>query len=482
MSSQLVVRQKREFATRQSMYGAYNIFGTIGTGPFNVLSKMDFIPLDGSGHTLKLTGSGDDPKPHWVGLDSPLMQFWAYVYCSPLAAVIDRLAEADTNGILTFIDTDDNTPIKNVNKVPRLARIKKLLKNPNPWQTWEEFDGEQAVLCKIFGYCPVWAIGGDRLDRSTASALVNLNRLFATPIRNDNFDIFKRDSPILRWDLKIFNNNYEIDSKDVFIVKDGFVANRDELGLPISKINGLDFFVSNICAAMEADNVLLKKKGPLGVFSYDPGKDMAGAVPLDPKAKDELQKDLMQYGLTLGQLQYVISKMPVKWNAMSFSVRDLMTKETIRAGIDGICDRFGYPAELMSGKNATYENRNSSEKWLYNNNVIPVSTRKMCKYNEFFSLEDGVSLTKRFSHLPVLQEDIVRAGEAYQYTADGLQVEWTSGMITWNQWQIKQEREPVAGMDIYYPDYIKKYPEMNINKPVSNGATETAPKNSGTKK
>lgn len=467
---------KRIFAKRDvNLSGSNNIFGTLGIGAFPILNHMDFIPEDGSGKIIQLTGQGDGNRAQWVGLDSKQMQFWAYVYCSPLATVIDRLAESDTNGIVQFIDEETEVPLKNVNKVPKLLRIRRLLKNPNPWQTWEEFDGQQTVLCKIFGYCPVFAIGAKGFDRSYTKALINIPAIFVTPVRNEDFSIFGSKPQIKEWTLRIQGQSYTIPSEDIILMKDGFISKGDnDFGLPMSKINGLDFFVSNICAAMEANNVILKKKGPLGIFSYDPAKDSAGATPLVPGAKDALQEDLKRYGLTVGQIQYVISKMPVKWNAMSFNLRDLMTKEIIRDAIDGICDRYNYPAEMMSGKNATYENRNSSEKFVYQNNVIPYSLRKMRMYNKFFELED-VILNKSFNHIAVLQEDIVKAGEAEKYLSESLDIDWKSGMITWNQWQVAKERDPVVGMDIYYPEYIKKFPQMDTNKPATVAAAK--PKN-----
>ncbi len=472
------------------MAGANNIFGTLGTGAYPILTRMNFIPNGsdsvGASNVINLTGEGDNNvKAQWIGLDTKIMQFWAYIYCTPMAAIIDRLAECDTNGILRFVDAETGNPVKNANKVPKLARLKKLFNKPNPWQTWEEFDAEQVITCKVFGYCPVFAIGPGFEDKSYTTALVNISPVIATPHADEDFDLRTSKSLIHHWTFTIMNKQYQIPASDMLIVKDGFVSKSDGMGLPISKVQGTDFFVSNICAAMEADNVLLKKKGPLGIFSYDPAKDMAGATPLDPKAKDQLQNDLSRYGLTVGQIQYIISKMPVKWNAMSFNVRDLMTKETIRQAIDGLCDRFGYPAELMSGKNATYENRTSSEKWLYNNNVIPFSLRRMTRYNEFFQLEE-VILRKEFDHLTVMQEDIVKAGEAYLAESEGLQVDWEMGMITWNQWQTAKGRDTVAGMDIYYPDYIKLNPQMNKNqpkpaKPIKNGK-KTPSKDTGTEK
>lgn len=446
------------------MSGANNIFGTLGSKAVPIVSSKSFIPSDGNGGTIDLTGNGDGGNAVWLGLDTKIMQFWAYVFCSPLSGVIDRLAEADTNGRMRFIDEDTRVPIKNYRKNPKLLRIKKLFRKPNPWQTWEEFEGEQVVICKIFGYCPTFAIGSDILDRSYTSAFVNINPIFLNPVKNENHSIFKKEGIIKSWDLNLFGQTYSLPAKDIILFTDGYISRgTNDLGLPLSKVSGMDFFISNICAAMEADNVILKKKGPLGVFSFDPGKDMAGATPLDPNAKDELQKDLSRYGLTIGQIQYVISKMPVKWNAMSFNLRDLMTKEIIRNGIDGICDRFGYPAELMSGKNATYENRSSSEKFLYQNNIIPFSLRRITKYNEFFGLED-IILNKDYNHLPVLQEDIVKAGEASKAESEGLEIEWRNGMITFNQWQNAKGRDSISGMDIYYPEWLKQNPELNQNK------------------
>lgn len=473
------IRQKISGKRDVNLAGSNSIFGTLGTGAFPILSHMDFIPENGEGKTIKLTGEGDNHNAIWIGLDSINMQFWAYAYCSPLASVIDRLAEASTNGRIQFVDADEPEKLINYKKVPKLNRIKKLLNKPNPFQTWEQFDAQQDVICKTFGYCPVWAIGPFSDDKSYTTALVNMSPQIATPNRKQDFNIFKDKSQIENWTLSIQSKQYTIDNKDVFIIMDSFVGKTDDLGLPMSKMVGLDFFVSNICAAMEANNVILKKKGPLGIFSYDPAKDLSGTIPYDPKAKDNLQEDLKRYGLTVGQIQYVISKMPVKWNAMSFNLRDLMTKEIIRDAIDGICDRFNYPAELMSGKNATYENRTSSERFVYQNNVIPFNLRKLRVYTEFFGLEE-VAIIKNFNHLPVLQEDIVKAGEAELYQSQSLEVDWTNGIITYNEWRIQKGYDPVEGMDIFYPEYIKKFPLMNPNKPQENGK-KPAPKDSSSK-
>jgi hypothetical protein len=448
---QLAIREQTVNLTASN-----NLFGSIAGRQIGIGGGYDFVPADGIGNVIDLTGDSVNVNATWLGLSSKAMQFWAYNYCSPLAAVVDRLAEADANGIIEFVKEDGTTNTK-WRKNQKLVRIMRRMKNPNPWQTWEEFDSEQVVMCKIFGYCPVWAIGPSGMDKSWTKALINLNPFVWQPVRNTEFNYFSsKGSQITEWTASIGGESYRVPSSDILLIKDGFIDSRiGEFGLPISKVAGLDYFVSNICAAMEADNVLLKKKGPLGVFSHDPKPDIAGWTPLDPTEKDELQDDLKRYGLTFGQLQYVISKTPLKWNAMSFNLRDLMTKETVRQGIDGICDRFGYPAELMSGKNATYENRNSAEKFLYQNNVIPFSLRRMARYNEFFELEEDL-LSLDYDHLPVLQEDVLNAGQAAEALSKSLDLDFKGGYITWNEWRRAKNMDAVAGMDIYYPEWAKK--------------------------
>lgn len=447
-----------------SLSGANNLFGSIANSSLFPAGDFGFIPLDAEGATLNLQDPNAQAK--WLGLSSRSMQYWAYQFCSPLAGVIDRLAQADSNGKFEFVNEDGET-LKNANKNPRLLRIKTLVNKPNPWQTREEWESEQVVLAKIFGYCPVWAIGPAGMDKSYSSIMVNLNPFFCLPEYNYNFDLLSGDivaTQIKCWRITILGKSYSIPAEDVLLVKDGFIDAPSTPGLPLSKIAGLDFWVSNICAAMEADNVLLKKKGPLGVFSFDPKPDMAGQTPMNPTQKKEVQDDLARYGMTLGQLQYIVSRIPIKWNPMSFNVQELMTKDTTRQGIDGICDRFDYPAELMSGKNATYENRTSAEKFLYQNNIIPFSLRRMSRYNRFFGLESSL-LSRDFDHLPVLQEDILKSGQSRQAKSLSVQTDWMGGLITWNEARMLLEQDTVIGMDIYYNEYLKKYPPPVQTKP-----------------
>lgn len=443
--------------------GRNSLFGTIGGKAIPTPITTDFIPIDDQGNVIDF--SQNNGNPAWLGLEYKSMQWWAYNYCSPLASVVDRLASAYANGIFKF-QNEDATIVSNPNKNPRLSRIRKLLRKPNPWQTSQEFESEKKVLCSIFGYTLVWFVGPAGMDKSYSKMMVNLNPFYCTPVYDYSFNIGSGEGNVIKkWLVNVHGRSFEVESENIMLVKDGFVNTTSFMPyLPISKISGLDYAVSNICAAMEADNVLLKKRGPLGFISYDSKPEFGSLLPANPDDVDALQEDLKRYGLTWGQLQHVISKMPAKWNPMSYNSEELKIKETIRQGIDMVCDRFDYPAELMSGKNATYENRTSAERFMYQNNIIPYSIRDMARYDECFELSD-VSLTKDFKHLSVLQEDILKAGQARESRSKSLLMDWQSGLISFNEYRFLSELDEIAGKDdYYYVDYLKEN-----NKILQNG-------------
>lgn len=425
-----------------------NLFGSIAAngvlGLFN--GGRDFIPTDGSGGTLQLKGQ----NAQWLGLSNKTMQYWAYCFCSPLAAVIDRLADADLNGFLEVIKTDGS---EDNSKNESSKHAFSLLRKPNPMQTWEEFRGEQVILKKIFGYCPVFRV----VVFDKVKYLFNLNPFYCEPERNSNFSIFTDARPISYWNFNICGKQYRVDSEDILVLKDGYLGKTDETGLPLSKVAGLDFSISNICAAMEADNVLLKKKGPLGFISHEPKPDnVVGYVGMTEDEKTEVQAALSKYGLSWQQFQFAISRVPIRWNPMSFNVRDLDTKGTIKTAIDMVCDRFSYPAELMSGKNATYENRSSSEKYLYQNVVIPYNNRDLNQYAPFLFVENA-KIRSDFSDVPVLQESKVKAGESIRAQTEAYLIQFQNSLITLNRYRTLVGEDTVAGDDIYYSEYLKKY-------------------------
>jgi len=437
-----------------------NLFGTIA-GDNGILQRIEpgvgFVPINGQGGTIDIKGT----DATWLGLQNRLMQKWAYEYCFPLASVVDRLAEADTTGVIEILRYKGKGK-EDFATSAWAQRMNKLLAQPNPLQSWEQFRGQQIVYKKIFGFCPVLPIMPSSIsDRSYAVALINLPPwTFDVVPTGKYFGQSKIEGMVKEYTCDILGHKAVFTPDQLFILQDGFLQDDQcNMLLPKSKLVGLDMAVSNICAAMEADNVLLKKRGPLGFISHDAAatKDsVAGYLPMTTKEKEEIQTSLQQYGLSLAQFQYAISRQAVKWNPMSYDVNQLGTKDTVIAGEKAICHRYGYSYVLYEDSGATYANQSGAHKALYQNNVIPNSTKDLGKYNEWFeATENNATITADFSGLPILQENQMEKAQAAKAWNDALKIEWDNNLITLNQWLTARGYDTIPDGDKYKRDSVE---------------------------
>lgn len=442
-----------------------NLFGSIagGSAVSNMGFGMDFIPVDSKGGTMQIKGD----NASWLGLRSPLMQKYTYDFCYPVASVVEALAELDTAGEVEILrkggkGKDDYATSSYA------IKMNKLFANPNPLQAYSEFRDQQLIYKRIFGYCPVLPIVPAGFPPEDAVAIINIPPwMFDVVPKRGNakrsiMDFAKKENLISHYTLTIDGEIIKILPEWVFILTDSSMMDSTKYNLlPQSRLVGLDMAISNICVAMEADNVLLKKKGPLGFISDDPGtKDSnVGYLPMEDSEKAELQGDLLRYGLTLAQFQYVISRRAVRWNPMSFNVAELQTKETVVAAEKAICHRFKYPYVMYEMTDTTFTNSGTAGKFVYQNTVIPNAQKDIQKYNVFFkAAENNVVIKICFDDIPVLQEDKKSQADARKATSDAYLQDYNNNLITKNQLRQALEYDTVAGEDFYKKDEPTKEP------------------------
>ncbi len=436
-----------------------NLFGSIagysGTGVRG--GPYDFIPRNAEGGIINLTGK----DATWLGLRSRQMQYWAYIYCAPLASVIDRLSECDVTGTLEIVKNDDT---ENESNSPASKRIMKLLNKPNPMQTWRQFRAQQVVYKKIFGWCPVFPVNPLPSDPTFATSIWNLPPWLCQITPGDGM-IYKTSYQDIVKELRvtILGQTITLKGNEFFTVDDGMLPDEwNGYLMPLSKVSGLDWAISNILAAMEADNVLLRKRGPIGAWVYNPKSDpIAGNIPMTPEQKEEIQNALeVRYGLSMNQFVSVVSRQPLRYESAGYNIKDLMTKETVKAGIEAICDRFGYDIQLLSNeKGTTFSNKSAVEKGLYQNNIIPNNVGDMEEYNRFFGTADMDTPTiirVNYDDLAVLQEDSEKEGQALQSKTTALNQQYMDDVITLNQYRIGLGYDGVNGGDVYYSQSAAK--------------------------
>jgi hypothetical protein len=433
-----------------------NLFGAIA-GQTTSLARnpgMDFIPVDNAGNTIQIKGD----NVAWLGMRSRYTQKYAYDFCYPLSSVVDRLAEYDLTGEVEILRSKGKGK-ENYATGSWATNLNKRFKAPNPLQSWEQFRGQQVVYKRVFGFCPVLPIVPTGFTPDNVVAMINLPPWMFDVVPADNFNLLSSSlqDMIKHYTLTIFGETIKLQPEWVIILEDSFMQDENsKFLLPQSRLVGLDMAISNICAAMEADNVLLRKRGPLGFISHENTKDAIGHIPMEPDDKKELQDDLQKYGLSLSQFLYVISKAPARWNPMSYDTKQLGTKETVVAGEEAICHRFGFPYILYKESDATFANGAQAATAVYFNNVIPNAKKDASKYNMFFRAEENASkIVFCYDDVPFLQDDVKTAAEARKAQNESHLMEYDNNLITLNQWREKMEYDTVPGDDVYKRDINK---------------------------
>jgi hypothetical protein len=381
----------------------------------------------------------------------------AYLQCPPLAAIINRKAQAYING-KTVILNSQGKPASG----DHAGRIMKLLRKPNLLQSWRQFEAQHYTYCQLFGFCitlPIYPAGFEALgDPSQASSLWNIppymiaveetNKLWFQA--KDMSDIVKRIV------IKYKDVHFELQIDDVFIFKD-FAPNFDSQVFPTSRIRPLAMPINNIIASLESRNELINYAGSQGILT--PESDTMGAIPLKESEKDQLQADFKrQYGIKKGQSRYIISPAAMKWQPMGKATRDLMLFEEIADDIMRLCDGFSYPSPLLnSEKGPSVSNTREFKAQVYQDGVMPESLDMYEQWESFFHLEEtNLNLTKNYDHIPVLKSDQVDDGKAQLSRNQALLIAYQNDVITLNDWREKMGYDKTPDGDVFFSQSNQK--------------------------
>lgn len=376
----------------------------------------------------------------------------AYELCPPLAAVINKKAQAYINGKTWVMDTKGKE-----SKTAFATKIKERLKRPNPIQSWKQFEAQQYIYQQIDGFCialPIMPAGfKDKID---ASSIWNIPSHMLKRTETGKLWYQTDLSGILQKITLTYKGvETELPLDQIFIFKD-FSPNINSQIFPESRIKALQMPINNIIGALESRNVLINYRGALGILSSD--SDKFGYLPIKPDDKKDLQNEFRRYGLKGQQWKFIITSAAVKWQQMGIPTRDLMLFEEIADDVYMICDQFNYPSDLManSGKR-TYQNAEQANKGLYQDTIIPEAESMYDQWNEFFMTENNqVDIQKDFSHIAVLQQDKVNVGRARYYDNQGLLIMWQQNLITANQWLEMAGMDTLPGTegDVFYSDWV----------------------------
>lgn len=354
----------------------------------------------------------------------------AYEKCSPLSTIIGRVSKAMCNGIWWIVDEND-TDVSEL-----YPDIKHILKTPNPFQTWTEFFLQVDIYRQLYGESFIYypSIPG-----------INNRMIFCLCPSNVSIDI-NRDIDIIQLSKSNINYIYDssffkrkkIDSEEILHVRDNFQNITEYTGCfkNYSRVNSLKFEIKNIVQAQEAIYSLNKDRGAQGILSND-GRDADGTSILTPGEKNRIEEKFKRkYGLSTNDEKVLVTQFALKWQQMSFNVKDLMLFEGIRENIANIADSFDYPFELLANdKGTTFNNKSEAKKILYQDNIIPMSIIYSELFTNFFKLKEGHKIIIDFSHIECLQKAELDRNNATLKLNQAQKIAYESGIISMEEWR-----------------------------------------------
>ena len=369
----------------------------------------------------------------------------AYERCSTLKTVVNRNAAALSVGRFWLVDDKDN------DVSDKYKDIDRLLKEPNPIQTFSEFVAQADVYRQLFGHFFIYASRPEGFGNESASSLWVLRPdMVEIKYSGSLYNQSSIEDIIERVWILDYKSRMEVDPSQILHVRDrnqnlGFSRN-DLKGA--SRLTGLSNVVRNIIQAEEAIYALNKDRGAMGILSSDENNPL-GNAPVTEEEKDALQKQFnSMYGLRSSQWKVILSNARMKWTPMTFNVKDLMLFEGIENNIRQIADALDYPVDLLGmNSGSTYQNKLEAKKSMYQDSIIPTAKLYAQKLTKFFGIEN-VSVIEDYSEVECLKTSQTEEATRLLWQNQAMKVAYEAGAVSLAEWRLS------IGMDenIYKPD------------------------------
>ena len=344
-----------------------------------------------------------------------------------LFAVIYKHANMLANGRFVHLDKN-NEEIEDSDFV-------KLLNRPNAFQAGNEWLIQQDVQKLTYGNSFIYLLKGSQL-KEVPDALWNLAPKKVTIKRTGKIWNQTEEAKIVSEYLVNANG---IDSQAMHLktieVLHRNIQDVDDPIVGSSPFHALKMPISNIRSAYGFRNVIMTKKGAIGMITNN-SKGTAGSLPFTKDEREKVERQFnSDYGITEEQKKIILSAANLKWNPMSYPTKDLLLFEEVDANFETIIDAYGMDKSLFSS-DATFENKIMGERSVYQNTIIPEADDLANGLTNKFKLnEKGEKIILDYSHVASLQEDQQRTATVIKTKAEAISTLQASGLYTSEQIQ-----------------------------------------------
>lgn len=352
------------------------------------------------------------PQEQWVTINENENEL--YNTTSALKIVLDRMALIYANGVWEHLD-------KNGEIIERSDYVA-LLENPNVFQSRNEFLFQWFIQRGLYGNNFLYQLKGMEVQ-PIPTALWNLPPSKIGLQRTGKiWNQTELDQMISGYIYRMEEDGKpNVTYKPDEIIQFSMPDSEDPL-LGKSPLESIKMELSNMRAAMGYRNVILTKKGAIGVWSSD-SKDTQGAIPLTPEEEKEIREELGKaYGIGDRQSAFAISKNALKWNPSTYPTKDLLLFEEVDANKKAIIDLYGANENMFSrssaGQGSTFNNVAMGERQAIQNTIEPIAQDFANGLAKRWGLLDkGETLRLNYDHLPAMKTDGVAESQILERKA-----------------------------------------------------------------
>ncbi len=361
-----------------------------------------------------------------------------------LNAVINYRAWAQSLVELKVVSKITNKEVSNSKPIVR------VLKKPNYFQTQKELWRQAEIFRSIFGNEYNYFLRPTGMKNS-------FKALFTLPPQNIETKYPQISNPFylnteypdeIRYEYTWQGRKYLIDPEDVLHMNDNNVnMDWDNYLEGNSKLIPLTANIKNIRSAYEARNVIIENRGAIGILSNNSKDGIGSTLPMDPKEKEKLQKEMEKYGMLKRQWRFILTNLSLKWTQITTDMDKLKLFEETKEDFKMICAVFGVPYELLAGgKEGLFgEDKEKAQVQFYQDTVIPATQERIQGFNEFLETENrSWQIVGTFDHLPIFQEDLRDRAETLDTLVNALNVALGDGAIT-----VEDYRRELSKLKLY---------------------------------
>ncbi len=332
-----------------------------------------------------------------------------------LNTIIQKKAEMFSNMIVRHVDKDGND-IEN-------SDILKLLRKPNPLQTWQEFLYEFSTLDSIYS---------NNFIYKNKSAVDKIPRvMFCLPsgamkinLTGKIYDQYKLEGIIENYKLMFLEKPFA--PQDIIQISDGI---KPDMIKANPRIESQQMPLSNIVACLKAFNQITTEKGANGLIVSDMKSNNQNLRPMSADEQIRINKHYKdQYSLDSEGGSMIVSTNSLKFIPITIPVKDLMTFEGMEDAFGNLCDGWGMHRQIFADSFVHTKSLSAGTdidagmKFTYQNTLTPQAIKLLNNFASDFGLEEkGEKLMPVFD-LPCMKDDELKEAQAEKTECEAIQI------------------------------------------------------------